>query len=50
MAVNLADPTTVIVTDGSPEAEASVMRARLEAARQIEESNGVLLWRDQRFE
>ena len=26
---SLADPTTVIVTDGSPEAEADVMRARV---------------------
>lgn len=34
---NLADPTTVIVTDGSPEAEASVMRERLRAARESEE-------------
>jgi hypothetical protein len=32
---NLADPTTVIVTDGSPEAEASVMRDRIEADRRL---------------
>jgi hypothetical protein len=29
----LDDPTTVIVTDGTPEAEAVVMRARIEAAQ-----------------
>lgn len=35
--LRLADPTFVVVTDGSPEAEASVMRARLQAARALAE-------------
>lgn len=31
--MDLADPTTVIVTDDTPEAEADVERARIRAAR-----------------
>ena len=36
---SLDDPTTVIVTDGSPEAEAAVLRARLQAARESEQGD-----------
>lgn len=37
---NLADPTTVVVTDGTPEADASVMRERIQAVAALDAKEG----------